>query len=454
MTATHNTAATLNTAASKPQGNRRWFTVFSLSAASFVDGGENQALSILWPQMHRSLGLSVGQLGPVLGISQLVTTLMLPLWGLATDRFSRRSLLVGFTGFWGIWTLVISLVATFPQLLIVRILSAIGLGVFVPAAFSLVSDLFDNQERGRAVGIMTAVSLIGTITAFAVLPALAESSPDAWRNGFMLMGGASVLTGLLLLFIEEPVRGAAEPELSDVVTAESSHRFAIKWTDVRELVKIRSWWLLLLLEVLTAGGASLLTGWAFTWLDTLNLGESAVIIVTLMALGSIAGAIFFGWLGDRMEQRFPNNGRLTLILIGIIALLPTIIFFVTSDSQNITRLTAFGFLFGLGITISGDGVRWPIAQAILLPELRGSGRAIIHMISGTVGALMLTLSGVIADQVGVANMLLYLIPLPALLSIIAWLPIFRTYKHDREVLHERLSQRRVELLDELGTLAG
>ena len=59
------TAVIDDTSNSKPQGNRRWFAVFSLSAASFVDGGEDQALSILWPYMHRSLGLSVGQLGVI-----------------------------------------------------------------------------------------------------------------------------------------------------------------------------------------------------------------------------------------------------------------------------------------------------------------------------------------------------------------------------------------------------
>jgi MFS family permease len=373
---------------------------------------------------------------------------MLPLWGFAADRFSRKSLLVGFTGFWGIWTLVISLVNTFPQLMIVRVLSALGLGVFVPAAFSLVGDLFDNRERGRAAGIMTGVGIIGSIVAFAVLPALADASPEGWRNGFIVMGIASVLTGLLLLFIKEPTRGASEPELRDVVTSDAASRFAIKWSDVRRLAKIRSWWLILIFEVLSASGGGLLAGWAFTWLDTLELGESAIIIVLLMALGSIGGAMFFGWLSDLLEQRFPNNGRLALIFVGLLTLLPTTILLVTSTNENLTRLTILGFLFGLAASASGDGVRWPVTQAILPPELRGSGRAVIQMASGVIGAFMLTISGIIADQVGVATMLLMLIPLPTVLNIIFWLPIFRIYSQDRKNLHEQLTQRRAELLKE------
>lgn len=75
-------------------------------------------------------------------------------------RFSRKWLLVFFTGLWGLWTCAIDLVETLPQLVLVRSLSALGLGVFVPAAFSLIGDLFDAETRGRATGTMRALGLI------------------------------------------------------------------------------------------------------------------------------------------------------------------------------------------------------------------------------------------------------------------------------------------------------
>jgi len=87
-----------NTAIAKPK--RRWLSVMALSAAAFVDSSENYALSVLRSRMYPSLGLRVGQLGPVLGISDLIRTITLPLWGWAADRFSRKALLVGITGFW------------------------------------------------------------------------------------------------------------------------------------------------------------------------------------------------------------------------------------------------------------------------------------------------------------------------------------------------------------------
>jgi predicted MFS family arabinose efflux permease len=91
----------------RPSRPKRWPALLSLAAASFVDRSEDQTLSILWPHIQRSLGVSVGALGTILSIGKVVNTIMLPLWGYATDRWSRKLLLVGLTGFWGLWTLAI-----------------------------------------------------------------------------------------------------------------------------------------------------------------------------------------------------------------------------------------------------------------------------------------------------------------------------------------------------------
>ena len=426
---------------------RRWRSVLGLSAASFVDGGEDQSISILWPFMYQSLNATIGQLGPVLGVSRLMMTLSLPLWGYAADRFTRKTLLVWFTGFWGAWTLIISLVETFPQLMTVRLISTLGLGVFAPATFSLVGDLFSDKQRGRVAGTIASIGVVGTIVAFIVLPSMAESAPEAWRSGFVFMGGASIVTGILLLMIKEPVRGASEPEVGDVITHETASRYAFKWQDLRALIKVQSWRWLLLLEVLSGLGVGIVTGWAFTWLNGLGLGDTAPIIVGLMALGSIVGAVLFGWLGDYIEARFPNYGRITMVLIGNITLLPTVILFLTANPENTVLLTVLGALFGLELTVVGTGLQWPLAQAVLLPELRASGRAAINIATGIATAIVLTISGTLADQVGIANMLLYIVPVPAFLSIVAWIPMFYSYARDRNSLHTTLSQRRIELLD-------
>ena len=434
------------TTAIKPK--RRWLSAAILSGAAFVDSTENWTLSILWPNIYRSLMVSVDRLGPVLGISNLVRTLTLPIWGYLADRFSRKALLVGMTGIWGLWTLAISLVQTLSQLYVVRILSSLGLAVLWPTAFSLLSDLFESKERGRATGLMLAISYLGTISSFAILPPIAARSPEAWRTGFIIMGVASAASGLLLLLINDPPRGSSEPELSDIIDEEAAARFAFRVSDLPHLARIRTWWVMLIHSSIDQIALGVLFGWVFTWLDEVGFAESAFITMALIAIGNLIGHPFFGWLGDILERRHPDHGRATMAIVGLLVSVPAVAGFIYFGDRGTSYLIPFGLMAGLSLSSIGSGAQWPITQAVLRPELRASGRASLDMIIGIVGALSLTFSGMLVERFDVATMMLLMVPLPKILSALAWIPVFRTYPKDRQALHFEMSKRRESLLAE------
>ena len=93
--------------------------------------------------------------------------------------------------------MAIAIVQTLPQLMAVREISSLGLGVLWPTAFSLLGDLFERKERGRAAGIMTAVSFSGTIVSFGVLPLLATEST---LKGTLINIAAFVVLSIPFLF--------------------------------------------------------------------------------------------------------------------------------------------------------------------------------------------------------------------------------------------------------------
>lgn len=296
---------------------------------------------------------------------------------------------------------------------------------------------------------MAAVGLFGTLVAVIILPALAERSSEGWRGGFILMGSASFITGLLMLAIKEPPRGVSEPELRDIVTSKDADRYTFTWADLWTLFRIPSWRYLLLNELLLKMSIAVFVAWNFTWLTGLGL-EPAVFYGTLLVVmvGLVGGSVFFGWLGDRLEKRFSRRGRVMLIQIGLIATVPCLIGYLLSSGEYIVWLVTFGFLAGFGNSAASEGALWPVAQAILPPELRGSSRAIFSMVAGTASALVLSLSGVAADRMGVSAALLWFVPLPILLSVFAWMPMLGSYPGDRDALHAALHRRRVELLEQ------
>ncbi len=197
----------------QPKLKGRWRTVLALSAGYFVDNLENFTLETLWPYMYKSMGWTIGMLGPITGIVRAERVLTTPIWGFLADRYPRKLLLVIMTGIWGIWTAAIGFVDSYSQLLWIRIISSIGLTAFWPIAFSLLGDLFPSKQRGRASSVMSVIGYTGNLLSYIVLPILAAKGGEGWRMGFIAMGIASVVSGLLMLFVKDPPRGSAEVEL-------------------------------------------------------------------------------------------------------------------------------------------------------------------------------------------------------------------------------------------------
>jgi MFS family permease len=266
------------------------------------------------------------------------------------------------------------------------------------------------------------------------------------------MGLVSALTGVLFIFIHDPRRGSAEPEIRDVLTDAGEARYAFRTADLPAIARVPTWWVLLFQQSIDNIALAVLYGWSFTWLDSLGLGEAAFMVVGLLTLGTLLGHLFFGWLGDILERHYPNSGRAAMAQIGLVVSLPALTLFILLGDQGIVPLMVFGLLAGLGLSSVDTGARWPMAQGVLRPELRATGRAAMDMVVGSVGALALTLTGAMVAALGgdVTCMLLIMVPLPKLISCLLWTPIFRTYPRDRRSLHNLLLERRQELTGQDG----
>jgi MFS family permease len=77
----------------------------ALSSGYFVDQGESQALSVLFPAIRQALNIGYGELGQMTGWKNILQSLSTPIWGYIADRFSRKWIIVFGTSLWGLWTL-------------------------------------------------------------------------------------------------------------------------------------------------------------------------------------------------------------------------------------------------------------------------------------------------------------------------------------------------------------
>jgi hypothetical protein len=194
--------------------------------------------------------------------------------------------------------------------------------------------------------------------------------------------------------------------------------------------------------------------WAFTWLDSLNLGTAGMIVISLQFIGTLAGHVGFGWVGDSLEARHGGRGRITLGLTGLILNVAAAAGLLLSGDQGLALLFVFGLLTGVTESLKMSGARAPLLQNILLPELRATGRGAVGMVVGLASSLFALFAGWLVTALGdnVALMMLFLVPIPKLFSIVAWIPLYRTYPRDLAQMHDALEHHREEIIEARGLL--
>jgi MFS family permease len=434
-------ALSQNIAEAKKKSRRR--TLFALSFGYFIDQGEGQAMSVLFPTLQTLWGLTYANLGVISTIRNLLQSLSSPFWGYLSDKVSRKKVIMFGTGLWGLWTVAVGFTQNFGQLLTIRAISGIGLGCLMPATFSIMSDTFPPKDRGKALGLMEAIGVLGIIIATIGLGFLA--SPTLWRWGFFLLGAFSVLSGLVVWFlVDEPVRGEAEPELAGKITEEDAKKFGLQFSDLPKVLKIPTIWVAIAQGLAGSMPWVVMVSFLITWLvrDRGIMEENATFVFAGIVLGTVFSNIIGGFLGDYAEQISPKYGRTFIGQVSIISGIPTtFILFTRTADWSLWQIMALSFFTALMISWPGKGAKEPMMQGVVPPELRGTAFSITTFIESGFAAVAGIVAGTLADRIGLSAALLWTVPFPWIICAALFSLFYFTYPKDSENLRNLMAER-------------
>lgn len=437
------------------QKTNRFKTLLALSFGYFIDQGEGQALSVLFPTIKALWGLDYTALGLIGTIRNLLQSVSAPFWGYAADKLSRKRVIVIGTGIWGLWTLICGFTQNFGQLLIIRAISGVGLGCLMPATFSLMSDTFPPRQRGRALGVLEAIGVSGIIIGTLGLGMLA--TPTLWRWGFFLLGLFSVVSGIVVaLFVEEPTRGAAEPELAGKITAEQASKYSISFSDIPKVLAIPTIWVAILQGLAGSMPWVVMGLYMITWLvDVRGMTESiafdhpqgsATLAFAGIVVGTALSNIIGGILGDWAETRSPKYGRTLVGQISIVSGIPlSYILFSQTENWGFWAFFALCFFTALMISWPGKGAKEPMMQGAVPPELRATAFAMTTFIESGFAAVAAWIAGSLADSIGLTKALLWMIPFPWVICFILYTGFYWAYPRDTQRLRALMSARAQEI---------
>lgn len=135
---------------------RRWtilgVLVVSLLVVVLDNTVLNVALRTIADPVH-GLGASQTQLEWSINSYTLVFAGLLFTWGVLGDRVGRKRMLLAGMVMFGVASLASSYAQTPEQLIGARALMGIGGAAVLPATLSIISNVFDPRERGKAIGV-------------------------------------------------------------------------------------------------------------------------------------------------------------------------------------------------------------------------------------------------------------------------------------------------------------
>lgn len=372
-------------------------TVTLCFLVAVVEGFDIQAMGVAAPRLAPQFGFLPQQMGWIFAISNIGLVLGASMGGRLADRVGRKPVFIGAVLAFGVFSLLTSMVSTFTALFVVRFCAGLGFGAALPNMMALAAEVSAPAKRASTAAAMFCGMPLGGGSS-ALLTQLLPPDFD-WRLLFVIGGILPLLLVPTLYYLmpETLQRGEASAPRPSIVDA----LFGEGRTPATLLL-----WLAFLPTLLIL---YLILNWLPT-LVTANGLDRAVAPQASLAFNfaSIAGALVFGRLVDRMDARWPLTIAYLGLIVALIALSAShglMLALLLSGAAGFFLLGANYALYGVAATYYPQNVRGT-----------GSGASVaVGRIGSIIGPL---LAGVLLGSgTSAAGVVQYMAPVAALAGV-------------------------------------
>lgn len=369
----------------------RWAVVLIFFLFMLLHQADKLLIGPLTTSIMEEFGINEEQMGVVFTGAIIVAAIFYPLWGYLFDRFARAKLLALASFIWGSTTWLSAIVPSFPLFVATRASTGIDDSSY-PGLYSLVSDYFGPQMRGRVYGLLQTAMPMGYMLGLIMASTLV--GVIGWRNIYLATGAVGILIALaILLFVREVPRGQSEPGFEEIA-AQQQWRFDLQ--EARGLLRKRSMLLLFAQGFFGVFPWNVLTYWAFRYLETergYTSGQATLamaIAVLTLAVGYFAG----GTLGDALFRR-TRRGRMLVSLIAVLLGAGFLYLALNVPVGNTTTFIPLLAITAFFMPFAAPNVTATVHD-ITVPEVRSTALAVQYFIEQGGSALAPLLAGMIA----------------------------------------------------------
>lgn len=175
---------------------RRWGILGVLVVSLLVVVLDNTVLNVALKVIQEDLGATQSQLAWSINSYTLVFAGLLFTFGLLGDRFGRRRMLLLGLVLFGLASLASAYAQSPEQLIVARALMGIGGAAVLPSTLSIITNVFEPEERGKAIGIWVASVGLAVVIGPVVGGSLLESF---WWGSVFLINIPVLVAGVVLV---------------------------------------------------------------------------------------------------------------------------------------------------------------------------------------------------------------------------------------------------------------
>jgi EmrB/QacA subfamily drug resistance transporter len=140
---------------------RRWKTLGVLALSLLIIGLDNTVLNVALPTLQTHFSASGSTLQWIVDSYLLSFAGVLLTMGTLGDRFGRKRALQGGLVLFGVASVLAAFAQDATQLIVLRAAMGVGGAMIMPATLSVIIDIFPREERGKAIGIWSAIAGVG-----------------------------------------------------------------------------------------------------------------------------------------------------------------------------------------------------------------------------------------------------------------------------------------------------
>ncbi|HVN33836.1 MAG TPA: MFS transporter [Casimicrobiaceae bacterium] len=347
------------------------------------------------PQITQDLALTNAQYGFLTGAVWVLSFgVMAVFMGSLADRFSRTRVIAAGILAWSVCTAASGAAQSFEQMVAARFFVASGEAALVPAAVSLLIELFTAERRGGAVGAFFMGIPLGIGTSFLLAGTLGAT--EGWRSTFMMLGAIGVTIGLPLLLLRdhrgaqgEAPRGAPlGQQIRDVIATLRASRTV-------QLVIVG-----FVLAHLAFVGLAFMQLWLVRERGVDPAGVARQIGALQIVFG-VLGSLVGGVLGDRLARRMPGgHAGFMCALVALCTPLMIVARFVPAGSV----LLYIGLCASFFLPLSLYGPALALIQGLTPPQMRSTVTGVTMMLINVIAIAIGNLAaGAASDRLAEAG---------------------------------------------------